>query len=383
MKRMWLGKERWACQGCRVRGLSFVALVWAVSAGSAGAELQITNVSVDRTEFVSGEAKEVTVSFRTTAPAKLTLNIYDARDYLLRRVRSEGEVLAGDKRLSWDGRDNQGRQVPPEAYMYAISARGADGGEVVYDLSDNTGGQTVYGNNVHYAPETDLLHYSMPYAARVFVRMGIEGGSVQKTIVNGAVRAAGENEEIWDGWDESRVVSLKHHPKREFFVEGFRLSRNAILVHDPGKRPAQPQWLDVETDQAERRSPGIKPRGLNVHAYHSREACRDVALSLSMPEDLPKDPEGNPIISGATPFRIDVAPEDSLIIAAQRFEVVYFLNNKMIYEHETSYTPYTWRWDPKLLSGGTHYMTGFLVTLGGHYGVANVKFSMSAKQASD
>lgn len=116
---------------------------------------------------------------------------------------------------------------------------------------------------------------------------------------------------------------------------------------------------------------------LYQHAYHDRETCHDFDLTISLPEDLPRNKDGLPIISGPTPFRIEMNEDDALLVESQRYEVVYYLNNQMLYENEASYMPYTWTWDPKVLAGGVNYMTAMIFTFGGHYGVTTVKFELA------
>lgn len=196
-------------------------------------------------------------------------------------------------------------------------------------------------------------------------------------MVDGALRNSGVIKEKWDGWDEAHVVQLKNHPKLIYYAEGFRLSKNTIMVVKDNVLSKKPTWMDLKGKPAEIRTKGEKPKGLNMHAYHDRETCHDFTLKMTLPENVPRNKDGLPIISGATQFRIEMEEEDALLVESQRYEVVYYLNNQLIYENEASYMPYTWTWDPKVLAGGVNYMTAMIFTFGGHYGVTTVKFELA------
>lgn len=342
--------------------------------------LAITDVTVDKSVLRTGE-EAVDITFEISAPAVVTLDIFDARDRLIRRVESSSALEAGGHKLSWDGRDARGRPVPPEVYVFTLTARGMDGEEVVFDLTDKTGGETVIGRHVEYDPKRQTIRYELPSSARVFVRAGLKDSSVLRTIVNGAVRRAGTVEDSWDGYDESGVVYIGEHPKLQLFVEGFRLSRNSILVVGEEGFPTRPRWIEfADGEPVVYRASGKKRKGLNIHAYHDRDQCRDARITLSLPDDLPRTAEGLPIVSGPVPLRMEVAPEDSFMVEGQHFEVVYFLNGRMIYENEISYTPYTWVWEPKAYGGGVNYLTAFIVGFGRHFGVSTVKFMLGSGQ---
>jgi flagellar hook assembly protein FlgD len=358
--------------------LSVFAMLFVGTAVALPDALSFTGVSADRALMRKGEAP-VSIRFRISRPTAVTLNIYDARDVLIRSIASPDILDAGDHELSWDGMDAVGNFVPTEAYHYTLSS-GGDDERVVYDLTDKSGGETVLVDKIEYDADRKVVRYELPSSARVFVRIGIEDGSVLRTLVNGAIRQAGVIEDPWDGYDESGVISLGNHPKLQLFAEGFKISRNTIVVINDDPLPTRPVWVPMEVQDSLRRVAEKKVKGLNHHAYHDRDQCRDAKIALLLPDHLPKTADGLPIISGPVPLRMEIAPEDSDMLEAQRFEVVYFLNNQMIYENEVSYTPYTWVWEPKVMNGGVNYMTAFIVGFGRHFGVATVKFVLGEPQ---
>ena len=76
--------------------------------------------------------------FRISGAADVRLFVYDGRGLRIRAI-DLGSLSSGEHRADWDGRDDLGRLVPPEAYSYAIEA--ADPAETtVWDLAESTGG---------------------------------------------------------------------------------------------------------------------------------------------------------------------------------------------------------------------------------------------------
>lgn len=62
---------------------------------------------------------------RLSAPALVTLSVYDSHGRLVRRVLSGAQLFAGELELTWDGRDEAGRRVPPGLYVAVAQAGGA------------------------------------------------------------------------------------------------------------------------------------------------------------------------------------------------------------------------------------------------------------------
>ncbi len=337
--------------------------------------LAITGVSEDN-RVISRRGEVSNIKFNINQPAKVYLNIFDARGHLFRQVESAKELDRGDHTLRWDGTDGRGNRARPEAYFYTLSASDSKSEEVIFDLSDQTGGDTVIVENVSYDQENQTVTYTIPKPARVFLRAGIENGFVVRTLVNGAVRLAGTYQEKWDGMDANQVLSLGKHPKLRFFGEGYQLSRNSIVIEDKSNLVRQAEWKSFPSLK-ERRIGSAKPVGLNRHAYHPVEQCRDVKLRLEFVGKVDKKENGTPIINGAVKLRVAIADEDLMMIEAERSEIVFFLDNQLIYENEVSFYPYTWEWNPKGIKSGQYYLTAFVVGFSEHFGVAMVKVHVS------
>lgn len=66
-----------------------------------------------------------TISYALARSGHVELKIFDARGALVRTL-VDGQVAAGDQRVTWDGRDNGDRQVAAGVYLYRLRADGRE-----------------------------------------------------------------------------------------------------------------------------------------------------------------------------------------------------------------------------------------------------------------
>ena len=249
----------------------FLALLWIKCAtGYAGNEnaLTITNVMATPAHLTT-DTSEVAVRFLLSKPASVELTIYDARNFPISRISSEKTLPAGEHTLRWAPHDKGGNQLPDEAYVYTLLAETVEGEITLYDLTDITGGETVYVEEINYDPEMKKVSYYLPKTARIFLRVGIENGFVIRTLVNGAVRQAGFHEEIWDGKDANGVLTLSGHPNLRFYGSGYQLSQNSLIVTSDKVPRQNPIWLDkqlLENDVPPRLA-GQKPKATLINSF--------------------------------------------------------------------------------------------------------------------
>jgi hypothetical protein len=351
--------------------LAAALAVLLAAGGATAAGLQIHPVAADRAIFDPERGEKLTVRFSLSAPAEAALLVYDARDLLVRRLGANGTLGAGEHALVWDGRDDAGRLLPPEAYHYAVSAH-APGETVVFDLTDQTGTDAVIATEVAWDRERKVIRYLLPERSRVNVRIGIQGGGpLLRTLVDWLPREAGMQEEAWDGMDQSGVIDLSAHPKLQLVVMAVGLPDNAVLI---GPRLTErTAWVALA--QPERRAAKPRPgRPARIFAAQPAEELRDVAISLALPKELPRAADGVPIVSGPVPVVMDVpdAAERARMLA-ERIETAFYVDGVYHWENETGALPATWTWDPAGETPGDHYLTGNLIGIEGHFGTATLK----------
>lgn len=335
-----------------------------------GSGLEIANVShaPDRIEPEAGEAARV--RFHLTAPSRVTLRIYDARDRLVREITTPESLPEGDQTLEWDGRDGEGRVVPPEAYSYTLEAVG-EGGEIArWDVTDFAG-EAVDVAAVTWNPEDGLVSYRLPDPARVRLRIGLANdGPLLRTLLNWVPRTAGVHREPWDGKGETGAIDLAEHPALRLDATAFALPQNAILVGPPG---SETSLLPLPEDTP-RRAKRKRPRQHRMFDYGRQDPGErgDFSAMISLPDDLERTPDGVPIVRGPVPVEIDVPEEGFARLVNQRSEAVFYVDGGFAFERETGFLPMTWTWDPAGHARGLHYLSVNLRGYEGHFGIATI-----------
>lgn len=343
----------------------------ALGASASAAGLQINPVVVDKKLFDPKRGEQVTVRFGLSAAAQPALLVYDGRDVLVRRVAAKASLPAGEHALAWDGRDDGGKLLPPEAYRYVVQASAA-GETVTYDLTDQTGTDAVIAKNVEWDAKKKVIRYLLPERSRVNVRIGLEdGGPLLRTLVNWLPREAAIQEEPWDGMDESGAIDLTAHPKLSIVVHAIGFPDNTIVI---GPRVSE-RTPYAGVAKPERRKAQLLPdRPKRSFASQPVEQLRDVRIALRLAQDLPRGPDGVPIISGPVAIEMDVpdkAERERLL--AERVETAFFVDGVYRYENESGVLPATWTWDPAGTTPGDHYVTGNLLGIEGHFGTATLR----------
>ena len=336
------------------------------------AELTINRLHHSPPDFDPNRGASVDFLFSITEPASVVLRIFDGRDWLVRKIEPEGELPVGAHELQWDGRDEAGEFVPPEAYHYTLQALAKNGARVRYDMTDRTGNRRLRVTEVSWIPEDGVVRYLVPDDARVTVRIGIaKGGPLLLALRDWVPRRAGWHDETWDGFDASRTLNVAGLPDLDVTVYAASLPDNTIFVLP---RPIASSLVDASTWPREVRESGRQRRKrARIPVVGKLALQQQAVLQLSLPLDLPQTPEGLPIVSGVVPVRLDVAPEDKARVETERFETTFFLDWKYQFENETGFLPATWLWDTNEVSRGEHILTGNFLGYGAKHGSATVR----------
>lgn len=358
-----------------VRVWGLVIALFTSIANAYADELTISNVSAAPKLFKQGDS--VTFRFTLNQAAKAAVNVYDARGYLVWQKGGRKTLKAGEHEVVWNGKGKRNKALWPEAYYYTVSATDKAGNTALYDLTDITGGERIYVQTINYDPETKQVTYMMPSHARVFLRYGLDEGPMLGTLVNSAVKPFGLNMVSWDGLDPSKKIILSEHGKIKFGASGYTLPRNALIYQGNGEQSAKlngpTAWSKLPADERKQReSKPDRSRPVHIHRFQNREASKDFKINLSATAET--NSQGLLIANDKSKFRVTIADEDRPFVEAQRFEVSFFINNKLVHENEVSYVPYTWHMPNLNLPKGEHLLTALVVGFGSHFGVSSVKF---------
>lgn len=343
-------------------------LSWVQTSGAS--RLVISSVYCDTKLFRPGRGQNAAILYNLSAPAVVTVNIYDSRDILVRQIKSNGPVAGGPHQALWDGRDQSGKIVPGNFYLYTIKAE-ANGETVVYDPSDITGGKAQKVLDVHLEKNGNEISYVLTEDSIVNIRLGLkDGGPLLKTLIDWVPRTSGLNKEPWDGWDNCHTVNLADRQKLQINVNAYSLPMNSIIVNS-GNRQDRPAFISEFTWNAAKRTRTRKHRKeMYNHWQHPRDKCYDPRISILLPGELRGDNTGIPVVSGRVPIQMKISGRDRKYMMDQRFEVVYYLDFVFIHEEELGYSPFTWVWNTAGVNRGIHYITVMLRGYEGHFGTA-------------
>jgi hypothetical protein len=317
-----------------------------------------------------GEA--VTIRYRVSAPADITVRFIDPFGDVARTFQ-EKVLEPGDLRTTWDGRNDSGDIVHPEAYTYTISAlRGSE--QVTFDPSKRTGGKPVTAHSNTFDQESNQIDYVLPQPSRVRLIMSQKGtGWPITTLLDWEPRTAGLQQESWDGWDADKVVDARKMPNIEPVMYAFSLPENVVIVR--GDKPGSKETsVDAEVTAVAYRVEGpAKSNVLHQHALHPRQRCFNPSIELSFPEAESVD--GVAQITKATTLRIDISAEqpNGRVPPIRRAIVFIFVDGVLVERNVDGYLPYHWRLDPMTLGSGEHIVTGLIAWRDDHFGIRHVK----------
>lgn len=197
----------------------------------------------------------------------------------------------------------------------------------------------ILASDTSFNVETGRITYTLPQQAWVRIRLGVkDGGPMLRTLIDWELRPQGQNEEIWNGKDDSGSSFIGNREK-------------LLVVLNCRQNNSKQNVDDVLPKIDFRKSP---------HA------------NISLPEA--KDRKGDlPILSGITPLRVDISEEDKQWLANERYEIVFFIDYVFLCEAEEGTSPFTYLFNTKGINEGEHLLTINIVTYNGEVGVKTVK----------
>jgi hypothetical protein len=352
-------------------------LLTLVMASLPASALQLRQAHHSPLIFDPAKGERVTIRFHITESAAVDILIYDGRDWLVRTLSAKDPLPAGDNTIQWDGRDSNGKTVPPEAYRYVLSARGSQGKTVVHDVTD-FGGEELIPHKVSWDLKAGKIEYILTRAGRVRIRVGIkDGGPLLHTPLVWVPRLAGKNLETWDGKDADDVLDLSQHPNLDIDVRAYALSENTVIVGPLSDNINLIQDLSSENARVKKRQP---KKTMFDYAQQPIETRREVTLVMTLPKSLKTSAEGLPVLDGKVPVRVNVAEDQLATILARRFELVMFLDGQFAYEAEEGFLPATWNLNTQPINPGVHYLTANLRGYEGNFGIKTLKVLVSHDQ---
>jgi len=347
--------------------------------------LSIKNVSHDKGVFDPVKGNAVKISFELDEKAFVRLSIFDARETLVRKIDTTALLEAGQHSILWDGRDQARQIVPAEAYHYTINAFSQSGESVEYDPSDATIGKTMYLKGAVWDSTSGFIKFKIAKPSRVSLRIGLGGdGPLMATILNWSILSAGQQKIKWDGMASSNSIDLSHHKNIRIGLRAYSLSVNTILT---GKPKESLQFIENISWPVEKRIKKQKTKK-RMFTFHLQDKAQlgDFPVTLKPLRKLKVSNDGTLMVTDKITLKLDVPNEHRERIAAQRYEIVFYIDGQFIGESEMGIFPMAWHWEPKGINTGVHYITANVRGYEGNFGTATLKIfykpTINARQES-
>jgi hypothetical protein len=328
----------------------------------------LTEVHADRVRFDPKKKQRVRIHYTLDDAADIRLHIYDGRNQLIYRSDVQA-ASAGSHDLSWNGSDSAGEPVPSEAYSYVLVATNKKG-RIIYDLTDITGNEALVVANPVWDVKAGVLRYRLDKPARVNIRLGLADGPFLRTLVDWVPREAGDQTQVWDGWDASKVLNIKAHPLLSPSVRAYTLPDNTLFV---GPDVDAVEFVKSTSLAVRAQQPKTEIKRMYFHADQPLETRGDIPVMLSIMGSGERDAEGRWVVSGLVPIRLDVPPEQRARVLQRRFEPAFYTDGIFAFETEMGALPITWQWDSSVVNPGEHYITTNIRGYEGNYGTATLK----------
>ncbi len=194
--------------------------------------VKITSVSAAPATIDPLAGEQVTISYVLDRDAAVTLEIYDEKTRtVVSRLVNNRPRPGGMNQEKWDGKDDSGNVLPPEAYYFRISAEdGATGrGRFLDDYtSPATENRMIDAGKLDpYRNQPARIGWDMSQPGRLSMKITGGGGDVQ-TLFENRPFARGHQVAYWDGYrDDGTRASGAFNV---YFGVPAGLPRNAIIL---------------------------------------------------------------------------------------------------------------------------------------------------------
>jgi flagellar hook assembly protein FlgD len=335
----------------------------------------ISDTAVDSRTFRPTNGETVTITYKLSRPGKAIIKIFDPDMYLVRDLSGEVDK-PGLNTVIWDGRDLGGRVVPDGAYFFVIEALDFERSLAIYDPVTFSGGESLVPVELTYDQEARVVRYQLAKDAWVKIRAGISGGPLLKTIVNMAPRLAGENEEFWDGKDDSGNVEIIGQRDWKLMAEATSLPENSVIAVGNVEYDYF-EYGNVIAPDRPRKSKRSVARGdkwlLGLPTDRLVRLGMRPRFRFELPQAIAKTEANVPIVRGKVPLLIILDEEVKRYVTEQRYEIVFFVDFRFAAEVDEGYSPYKWVWDSRTARNGERIITVNVATLTGQVESASLK----------
>ncbi|NWH05404.1 FlgD immunoglobulin-like domain containing protein [Desulfobacter latus] len=348
--------------------------------------LNLSNVNVVPRKLTPGET--VGISFFISQRADVTIQIFTPDFDVVRHLTRNESRPGGVNTFKWDGRDDNGKQVPNEAYLVGIEAETSGGETVVYDPTTVSGGEycDLHIQDVRQTDNIYSIAYSVSSPSRVDLKAGVRNGPMLKTLIDWQPKTAGVYTLSWNALDDTGRINVMDLTGAHLMLDGFALPENAIIVEGSSQnyleyrktlpRPEDSLLSYQSARQAilERQNQGISAQSLVQRALNTAPRF---TVYLNTDDTTGLAEKSVQQVSGEIQLKAVISPESMDMLNEARFELIIFIDYRRFDEEEHAHTPYVYTLDTTSLSNGEHMITINLVGLTGQVGSYSFKVDVN------
>jgi hypothetical protein len=334
---------------------------------------KIEIVDVVRRQFKPSIHEQAKILFRLNRDGQVLVKIYDRRAFQVREFAIEYIEANKVITVAWNGKDDQQRLVPDEAYFFTIEATDIKGNRAEYDptVSMRTRFTPM---QVNYDPAAQKLSFTTDVDAVVDIRAGVaNGGPLLAKLIEWKPYMQGVHEIAWDGWDAQHVIQITAIqgyqlyaqmtplPGYSLFTVGYPDGNDQIyslaFARDELKRKLETDFSDQLFSQ------------LDASPYKNLTPVFNFEFSgvLSTADNLP-------VLGNEAGITIRLQESVKQRVTETRYEILVFVDYKFLTEIEEGRSPARVNIDTSKLAVGDHVLTVNLVTLQGGLAALSKRF---------
>jgi hypothetical protein len=214
-----------------------IAILWVPTVLAFAKPPGISAVKISPTSFNPSTGQKATIGFDVDQSGVLDLIVLDRDGFAIRSLATARPVERGHVTLGWDGKDESGKVVADEAYSLKIDLKTPTG--VASYFPSNDPEAAVEARVTFYDRMNGTLGYYLSKPARVHFQAGSGKtdlktqefrGACLKTVINREPRAAGNDIEVWNGFDEGGTIYVPDLPDFRLSLYATALPENSLIT---------------------------------------------------------------------------------------------------------------------------------------------------------
>lgn len=362
----------------RTTSKTIASIIWvmvSMLAGPVYAEqaFKLDIIEVAPRQFNPSGNEQAKIKFRSERDGQALVRFYDRRAYQVREFAVEHIAANETVTVAWNGKDDQGRVVPNEAYFFTIEATDIQGNQAEYDPTIDLKPRFT-PMLVNYDSGQQKLSFTVDQDSVLDVRSGVsDGGPLLVKLIEWKPFLQGDYSIDWDGWDKAHTVQTASLPNHQLYSQILPLPPNSILtVGNPDgqediysliypqkdlKRKSSTEFADKRFSQAD----------ASPYKHLSPVFNFDFNDVISTDNDLPVLRD-----KGSITLRLQESVKQR--VTETRYEILLFVDFKFVTEIEEGRSPAKMNIDMTNLASGEHVLTVNLVTLQGGLATLSKRF---------